>query len=81
VLGSLFRSRDYLSGDTEMVVLVTAYLVDPNNPGAFQTPADGLRFANDAETILFGKLNKSVQAPPGVNAGRTWQGPIGYVIE
>ena len=81
VLGSLFRSRDYLSGDTEMVVLVTAYLVDPNNPNAFQTPADGLRFANDAETILMGKLNKSVQAPPGANAGRTWQGPIGYVIE
>ncbi len=81
VLGSLFRSRDYLAGDTEMVVLVTAYLVDPNNPDAFQTPADGLRFANDAETILFGKLNKTVQAPPGANAGRTWQGPIGYVIE
>lgn len=81
VLGSLFRSRDYLSGDTEMVVLVTAYLVDPNNPNAFQTPADGLRFANDAETILLGKLNKTVQAPPGANAGRTWQGPIGYVIE
>jgi pilus assembly protein CpaC len=60
---------------------LTAYLVDPNNPGAFQTPADGLRFANDAETILFGKLNKTVQAPPGANAGRTWQGPIGYVIE
>lgn len=81
VLGSLFRSRDYLAGDTEMVVLVTAYLVDPTNPGAFQTPADGLRFANDAETILFGKLNKTVNAPPGANVGRTWQGPIGYVIE
>lgn len=81
VIGSLFRSRDYLSGDTEMVVLVTAYLVDPQNPSAFQTPADGLRFANDAETILFGKLNRTVNAPPGANAGRTWQGPIGYVIE
>lgn len=81
VIGSLFRSRDFLSGDTEMVVLVTAYVVDPQNPGAFQTPADGLRFANDAETILFGKLNKTVNAPPGANAGRSWQGPIGYVIE
>jgi pilus assembly protein CpaC len=81
VLGSLFRSRDFISGDTEMVVLVTAYLVDPNAPAAFQTPADGLRFANDAETILFGKLNKTVNAPPGANTGRTWQGPIGYVIE
>ncbi len=81
VLGALFRSRDYLQGDTEMVVLVTAYIVDPNNPSAFQTPADGLRFANDAESVLFGKLNKTVNAPPGANAGRSWQGPIGYVIE
>ncbi|MFA7263716.1 MAG: type II and III secretion system protein family protein [Caulobacter sp.] len=81
IIGSLFRSRDFLSGDTEMVVIVTAYIVDPNNPGAFQTPADGLQFASDAETLLFGKLNKVVGAPPGANAGRTYQGPIGYVIE
>ena len=64
-----------------MVVIVTAYIVDPNNPGAFQTPADGLQFAGDAESILFGKLNKVVSAPPGANTGRTYQGPIGYVIE
>lgn len=81
IIGSLFRSRDFLSGDTEMVVIVTAYVVDPNNPGAFQTPADGLQFASDAETLLFGKLNKVVGAPPGANAGRAYQGPIGYVIE
>jgi len=81
IIGSLFRSRDFQSGDTEMVVLVTAYIVDPNNPNAFQTPADGLQMANDAETLLFGKLNKSVNAPPGANTGRTYQGPIGYVIE
>ena len=81
VIGSLFRSRDFLSGDTEMVVIVTAYIVDPNNPGAFQTPADGLQFSSDADTLLFGKLNKTVGAPPGANAGRTYQGPIGYVIE
>ncbi|MFZ5668438.1 MAG: type II and III secretion system protein family protein [Pseudomonadota bacterium] len=81
VIGSLFRSRDFLQGDTEMVVLVTAYIVDPNNPGAFQTPADGLQFANDADTLLFGRLNRSVGAPPGATAGRTYQGPVGYVIE
>ena len=81
IIGSLFRSRDFLSGDTEMVVIVTAYIVDPSNPGAFQTPADGLEFAGDAETLLLGRLNKTVGAPPGANAGRAYQGPIGYVIE
>lgn len=81
VIGSLFRSRDFLQGDTEMVVIVTAFIVDPTNPGAFQSPADGLQFASDAETLLFGRLNKAVGAPPGANAGRAYQGPIGYVIE
>lgn len=83
VLGSLFRSRDYLSGETELVILVEAYIVSPTSPGGLQTPADGLRIANDAETILFGQLNHhyepsnaTAQAP---DAG--WSGPVGYVIE
>lgn len=81
VLGALFRSRDYLSGQTELVVIVTPYIVDPTAPQKLQTPADGLRIANDAETILLGRLNKVVKAPPQALSGRTYQGPFGYVIE
>lgn len=81
VLGALFRSRDYLAGETELVIIVTAYLVEPTNPGAFQTPVDGLELANDAETILLGRLNRALrpdQTPPPAS---DWQGPVGYVIE
>lgn len=81
VLGMLFRSRDYLSGETELVVIITPYLVGPTSPGNLQTPADGLQIANDAETDLLGRLNKVYKAPPGAVAGRTYQGPVGYVIE
>jgi pilus assembly protein CpaC len=81
VVGSLFRSRDFTSGQTELVILVTPYIVDPRAPRQFQTPADGLQIASDPETILLGKLNKVVKAPQGANAGRPYQGPIGYVIE
>jgi pilus assembly protein CpaC len=81
VLGTLFRSRDYQSGQTELVILVTAYIVDPTRPDALQTPADGLQIAGDVETILLGRLNKTVKAPAGANTGRTYQGPYGYVIE
>ena len=81
VLGTLFRSRDYQSGQTELVILISAYIVDPTRPDALQTPADGLQIAGDAETILLGRLNKTVKAQPGANAGRTYQGPYGYVIE
>ena len=81
ILGSLFRSRDFLSGQTELVVIVTPYLVDPTRPQNLQTPADGLQIASDMSTVFMGRLNKVVKAPPGANAGRAYQGPVGYVIE
>lgn len=83
VLGALFRSRDYLSGETELVIIVEAYIVSPTSPGRMQTPADGLRIANDAQTILFGQLNQHYggrnAAADAADAG--WTGPVGYVIE
>ncbi|MBU1346050.1 MAG: type II and III secretion system protein family protein [Alphaproteobacteria bacterium] len=82
VLGSLFRSRDYVSGETELVVLVEPYIVSPTSPGRMQTPADGLRIATDAQTIFFGQLNQTYGSPaPTASASAGWQGPIGYVIE
>ncbi len=81
VLGSLFRSRDYLSGETELVIIVTPYLVQPTSPDKLQTPVDGLRIANDAQTILLGQLTKAYKAKPQPQSGRAYQGPIGYVIE
>ena len=81
VLGSLFRSRDYLNGETELVIIITAYIVDPVRPDALQTPADGLKIASDSSTVLLGKLNKVVKTK-AVPAGATpYQGPVGYVIE
>jgi pilus assembly protein CpaC len=81
ILGSLFRSRDYLNGETELVVIITPYIVDPTKPQNLQTPADGLQTASDMSTVLLGRLNKVVKAPVGANSGRAYQGPVGYVIE
>jgi pilus assembly protein CpaC len=82
VLGSLFRSRDYLNGETELVVIVEPYIVRPTAPGRMQTPADGLRIATDVQTNLFGQLNQAYGTPaPTAAAGTGWQGPVGYVID
>ena len=81
VLGSLFRSRDYLSGETELVVIVTPYIVTPTSPDRLQTPADGLKVADDVTTLLMGRLNKAYKVKPQATAGRSYQGPHGYVIE
>ncbi|WP_443749162.1 type II and III secretion system protein family protein [Asticcacaulis solisilvae] len=84
VLGTLFRSRDFLNDETEMVVIVTPYIVAPTSPNALQTPADNLDPANDLTTVFMGNLNKVIhkpvdgQAPP---PAAPYQAPIGYVIE
>jgi len=82
VLGALFRSRDYLSGETELVIIIEAYIVSPTSPGRMQTPADGLIVASDAQTLLFGQLNQQYRRPGDPAAADTgWAGPVGYVIE
>jgi pilus assembly protein CpaC len=81
ILGALFRSRDYLAGQTELVIIVTPYLVSPTSPSELQTPVDGLEMANDVDTLLLGRLNKSYNHEPEATSGRTYQGPYGYVVE
>lgn len=83
VLGALFRSRDYLSGETELVIIIEAFIVSPVSAGTLQTPADGLQIANDAQTILFGQLNQhyAPAASAGAEPAPAWTGPVGYVIE
>lgn len=81
ILGSLFHSRDYLNNETELVVIVTPYLVKPVNPNQIQTPADGLQLASDLETTFMGRLNKSFGKPAAPPKGAAYQGPIGYVVD
>lgn len=81
VLGALFRSRDYLQGETELVIIVTPYLVNPTSPDRMQTPVDGMQIASDAETILLGRLNRAYRPDQPAPSSGGWQGPVGYVIE
>ena len=45
VLGALFRSRDFVNNESELVVIVTPHLVKPVSPDQLQTPADGLQLS------------------------------------
>jgi pilus assembly protein CpaC len=78
VIGPLFRSRDFLNNQSELVVIITPYLVKGTSPDQLSTPADGLVIANDFETDLLGHLNSGFTKPA---AGTTYQGPFGYVVE
>ncbi len=81
VFGPLFRSRDFVNNETELVIIVTPYLVQPTSPDRLRTPADGFRVASERETILSGRLNAIYRAPAGPQAQRGLAGPHGHVIE
>lgn len=80
IFGQLFRSRDFLNNETELVILVTPYLVDSTAAKNLKTPGDGYRNANDAAAILSGRLN-AVYKGKGESNGKSLQGPSGHVIQ
>ncbi len=81
IVGALLRSRDFQNNETELVIIVTPYLVRPGRPEDFATPADGLKIANDLETNLLGRLNSGFGKPADATAGKTYQGPYGHVVD
>jgi pilus assembly protein CpaC len=80
ILGALFRSRNYTNNQTELVVIVTPYLVGSAAEKQFATPADKLNIATDRQTILLGRLNK-VYGTAGKNPDGVYHGNVGFIIE
>ena len=54
ILGALFRSTNYRRQETELVIVVTPYLVRPSS-NRLALPTDGYRAPTDAERVLMGQ--------------------------
>lgn len=76
VLGALFKSNGWRRNETELMIVITPYLVKPISDSEIKLPTDGLHSANDAERVLLGKLTKTDHdtnrpmptiAPPSAN--------------
>ena len=81
VLGALFRSRDFQNNETELVVIVSAYLVNPTTMANLASPTEGFQTPTDPEAILLGHLNAVYKRDP--NAGRPsgGGGAVGYIVQ
>jgi pilus assembly protein CpaC len=80
VLGALFRSRDYQNNETELVVMISAYLVDPVAEARLALPTQGYVTPSDWETILYGRLNVVYGGRVNaVTAGA--RGQAGYIVQ
>jgi pilus assembly protein CpaC len=85
ILGTLFRSHRFQTNQTELVIIVTPYLVRPVDEPVLATPNDGFRAPTDVERILEGRLH-SARLQPGRGGpvgpqGQRLAGPVGFVLE
>ena len=80
VLGTLFRSRDFIKRETELVVIVTPYLVKPVGPKALAKPLDGLAEATDRKANFMGHLNR-IYGTESVAPVGDLKGDYGFIVE
>lgn len=80
ILGALFRSRDFINNQTELVVMVTPHIVRSVSQKQLETPDKNFAPATDKQAIIFGRLNKIYGANGKAPEG-TYQGNVGYIVE
>jgi pilus assembly protein CpaC len=81
VLGALFRSRDFLKNETELVVLVTPYVVKPVPKQDLAQPDQGFGYASDVQTDLLGQMNRIYGRNPERAPVGKFDGDVGYIVE
>ena len=81
ILGALFRSRDYENDETELVVIISAYLVTPTVAANLAAPTDGYVAPTDAETILLGRLNAVYPKSGDAGAKPNPAGAVGFIVQ
>ncbi|PZT90639.1 MAG: secretion system protein [Citromicrobium sp.] len=69
ILGSLFRSTEYRKGETELVIMVTPYLVKPVNASDIRLPTDGYLAPTEGQRLI------GMQGADGVSNARR-PGPV-----
>ena len=80
ILGTLFRSRDFIKSETELVVIVTPYAVRPTSRANLARPVDGLGDPTDMKANFLGHINRiygrSTLPPSG-----GLKGDYGFIVE
>lgn len=82
IIGRLFSSSDFKRSETELVILVTPYLVRPNAQSAFGLPTDGYAPPSDADLYMLGRV-QAVYGGAGYDAAAAraaLRAPIGFIF-
>jgi len=85
ILGPLFRSSRFRRQETELVILVTPYIVRPVSAAKMALPTDGLTAPSDRERIFLGESYRPQlqgNPPPAIGPDtKGLQGPVGFMLD
>ncbi|HMM88592.1 type II and III secretion system protein family protein [Bradyrhizobium sp.] len=81
ILGTLFRSRDYVNNQTELMVLVTPYVVRAVAQKDLSRPDDGFAASSDPQADLLGSINRIYGVPGRVEKARNYRGTYGFITD
>lgn len=83
ILGALFRSNGFQRNETELVIVITPYLVKPVNANDIVLPTDGYKSPTDVERVLLGQLTSGKtggdRPKPSMEAGPPAAPTVGAV--
>lgn len=83
ILGALFRSDRFRRQETELIIIVTPYIVRPVS-ASIPTPLDGLQMPNDVDRYLHGQSYKAssgdAATPPLHRDGSAAGAPAGFIL-
>ncbi|WP_417319778.1 type II and III secretion system protein family protein [Emcibacter sp.] len=85
ILGALFRSTEFQRQETELVIIVTPYIVKPHNGSNMPLPNDNFRVANDMDLFLSGHSyeNRSPDTAPAAQGktGEKMKSAAGFMLD
>ncbi|RAZ87402.1 pilus assembly protein CpaC [Mesorhizobium hawassense] len=81
VLGTLFRSRDFVRNESELVIIITPYLSRPVARNDLAKPDDNFNAASDGAAMFLGRVNRvygtmQTDRPPG-----RYHGVVGFIYK
>ncbi|TMJ82419.1 MAG: secretin, partial [Alphaproteobacteria bacterium] len=81
VLGALFRSQDFVNNQTELMVIVTPYVVRAVAQAELSRPDDGFAPASDSQSTLLAQINRIYGVSGRAEAVGNYQPNFGFIID
>jgi pilus assembly protein CpaC len=81
VLGALFRSRDFVRSQSELVIIVTPYLARPVARNKLAKPDDNFNAASDSAGVFLGKVNRVYGSMQTNRKNGQYHGVVGFIYK